>query len=63
MEYIYLHGLGQTAASWQPLLEQLPEKGTCLDLVGLIKGKEATYSNLYAAVSQACDAADDPLVL
>lgn len=63
MEYIYLHGLGQTAASWQPLLEQLPEKGTCLDLVGLIKGKEATYSNLYAAASQACDAADDPLVL
>ena len=63
MEYIYLHGLGQTAASWQPTLEQLPEKSICLDLVGLIQGKDATYSHLYAAVSQACDAVDDSLVL
>lgn len=65
MDYIYLHGLGQTADSWQPVLERLPtsEKGTCPDLPGLIKGKDATYCSLYAAVSQICDAAGDSLVL
>lgn len=63
LSYIYLHGLGQTAASWQSVLEKLPEKGECLDLVGLIKGKNATYANLYGAVSQTCDAAGDSLVL
>ena len=63
LDYIYLHGLGQTADSWRSVLERLPEKGTCLDLVGLVKGKKATYSNLYAAVSKACDAAGDSLVL
>lgn len=65
MDYIYLHGLGQTASSWQPALDNIsvPGKSICLDLVELIRGTEATYSNLYAAVCRACDAASGPAVL
>lgn len=65
MDYIYLHGLGQTASSWQPVLSQLdaPGKSICLDLPELIKGTEATYSRLYAVVCAACDAASDSVAL
>ena len=56
MEYIYLHGLGQTASSWQPVLQarSLPGTSRCLDLVELLRGQEASYQNLYAAFSRQC---------
>lgn len=56
MEYIYLHGLGQTASSWQPVLQarSLPGTSRCLDLVELLRGQEASYQNLYAAFSHQC---------
>lgn len=60
MKYIYLHGLGQTADSWNQIAG---EGDICLDLPGLLQGQQATYLNLYRAVSQKCDAEPDNLVL
>ena len=45
MHTIYLHGLGQTADSWKPVLEKitLPGDNSCPDLVALLRGRE-TFS-------------------
>lgn len=54
---IFLHGLGQTPASWEKTIAGLndPEESLCPDLAELLRGKEAAYENLYAAFSEACE--------
>ncbi len=54
---IFLHGLGQTPASWEKTIAGLndPEESSCPDLAELLRGKEAAYENLYAAFSEACE--------
>ena len=49
MSVVYLHGLGQTPASWAAVLRVLGQEsgGLCPDLFGLIRGKEVCYENLY----------------
>ena len=65
LEYIYLHGLGQTASSWQPVLQarSLPGTSRCLDLVELLRGQEASYQNLYAAFSRQCQQTAEKVTL
>lgn len=65
MKYIYLHGLGQTPDSWNRVLGYLnaPTNSICPDLAKLVHGREAKYSDLYAAFSALCDTINDELVL
>ena len=65
MKRIYIHGLGQTAHSWDKVIEASDNRDgiACPDLPGLIGDKEPTYENLYAAFSKMCDAKDEELIL
>lgn len=65
MKKIYIHGLGQTAHSWDKVIEASGNREgvVCPDLPELISDKETTYENLYVAFSKMCDAADDELIL
>ena len=65
MKRIYIHGLGQTAHSWDKVIEASDNRDgiVCPDLPELIGDKETTYENLYAAFSKMCDVADDELIL
>lgn len=65
MRQVYLHGLGQTADSWTPVLQRLDVVGesVCPELTALVSNRNATYQNLYAAVSTLCDSLDEPLDL
>lgn len=60
MRQIYLHGLGQTPGSWEKTITRLGTAGCslCPDLARLVRGQEAVYPNLYAAISGVCDESD-----
>ena len=57
MQQIYLHGLGQTPASWDKVIKQLKtaEYSVCPDLSGMLQGNDVTYKNLYEGFSKSCD--------
>lgn len=65
MNPIFLHGLGQTPASWDKTIAclGLENRADCLDLRSLMSGGEAAYQNLYAAFSAYCDGLDGVLDL
>lgn len=65
MKYVYLHGLGQNADSWNKVTEAAGVLGNsiCLDLAEMIKGKAATYSTLYSAFSEMCNAEKEDIIL
>ena len=56
MTVVFLHGLGQTPESWQPVLSQLPpeEDYRCPSLAELLEGKPVCYQNLYTALERYC---------
>ena len=57
MTTIFLHGLGQTGASWNETIALLPNENVCLcpNLSELLVGKQATFQNLYAGFESYCD--------
>ena len=65
MHSIYLHGLGQTPASWENLISQLESAACseCPDLTALCQGKQAAYRNLYDGFSKICLELDEPVDL
>lgn len=66
MKQIYVHGLGQTAASWEAALCRLekPDECICPDLAEMIPAGEAvTYQALYKAFTELCDRLEGPLDL
>lgn len=65
MHPIYLHGLGQTPASWEKLIAQLEfaECCECPDLIEVCQGKQVTYKNLYDGFSKTCSEFDEPIDL
>ena len=65
MKTVFLHGLGQTAESWNKVTQatEMAENSLCLDLAEMVKGKAATYSNLYSAFSEMCDAEKEDIIL
>ena len=65
MRQVYIHGLGQTAASWEPVLRQLGGAAdvVCPDLAGMIQSGEITYPILYSAFARLCDGLEAPLAL
>ncbi len=60
---IFLHGLGQTAASWTKLLSAWTIEGSCPELFSLFGGGEPTYQALYRGFSDYCEGLDGPLSL
>lgn len=61
---VYLHGLGQTPASWARTLTLLgDEGGLCPDLAGLCRGQPATYENLYAGLTGRLSRMEGPVDL
>ena len=65
MTTIFLHGLGQTAASWANTIAALPQDWDyrCPELPELLAGKQATYQDLYAALEEYCHAIPGELTL
>ncbi len=65
MRQIYVHGLGQTPASWDKTISYLKdrENSICPDLARIIGHGEASYENLYRAFSDVCDEAGEPVDL
>lgn len=56
MRRVFLHGLGQTPESWTGIIARSGSDGhsVCPNLSELLRGREATYQNLYEAVSALC---------
>ena len=54
---IWLHGSGHKAASWDETISYMPSGGdiVCPDLASILKGKAATYENLYSAFAKYCN--------
>ena len=65
MKYLYLHGLGQNADSWNKVIgaTEVLDNSVCLDLAEMVKGKAATYSTLYSAFSEMCDTENEDIIL
>lgn len=58
MKYLYLHGLGQTSASWNNVIKETEVADDSISL-SLNEMKHATYDELYSALSKECDQYDD----
>lgn len=56
MTTVFLHGLGQTGASWNETISQLPKDNVyrCPNLPELLAGRQASFQNLYAALEEYC---------
>ena len=65
MTQVYIHGLGQTPASWGPLLGLLgtPPDCVCPDLTTMVSAGETTYPALYHTFAGLCDGLETPLML
>lgn len=65
MRQVILHGLGQTPECWAEVIVQLEstEHSVCPNLSEILRGKGATYQNLYEAVSEFCNQYSDELDL
>lgn len=65
MKQIYLHGLGQTPASWEKTIAQSGAfaDSVCPDLAGMIRGQDAAYRNLFEAFSKICNQFDEKMEL
>ena len=50
MEYVFIHGLGQNASSWNQTASYLAKHRhvNYLNLSAMLHQKEATYNNLYS---------------
>ena len=57
MVNIFIHGLGQTSASWEKTINSLSitTDTYCPDLPKLIQNKEVSYINLYNEFVKYCD--------
>lgn len=65
MTYLLLHGLGQTAASWDRVRDTLVcgAEAVCPDLPELLGDGPCRYDTLYAAFSACCDGISGPVSL
>lgn len=65
MKYLYLHGLGQKPNSWDRTIKgtKVSDSSISLSFAEMLKGKKATYGELYAAFSEECDKEMEEIVL
>ena len=64
MKRIFVHGLGQTPAGWEPVLRLLDGQPDCAcpDLAELAPAGEVTYPGLFRAFARFCDGAEFRMV-
>ena len=56
VNYIFLHGLGQTAASWDKVFSVLRiSDPVCPDLFSMLKGQNINYPNLFKQFEKNCN--------
>ncbi len=65
MKYIFVHGLGQNASSWNGTIATLDETMDihCPELSVMIENKGAVYDSLYATFSEYCNRLSEPINL
>lgn len=65
MRILFLHGLGQTAYSWNDTLLAMdrPAEAVCPELFGLLDGADVSYPALYRAFSAYCGQFTEPVGL
>lgn len=68
MKKILIHGSGHKANSWNKTLSYIEENGNkndtvCPDLSSILKGKEASYTNLYSSFIEYCNKIDGRIQL
>lgn len=65
MKQVYIHGLGQTPANWEPVLRLLDAQSDCVcpDLTELISAESSSYPALFRAFSRFCNDLNAPLTL
>lgn len=68
MKYILLHGLGQTAASWEKTINAMTEEGQrrelfCPNLADWLQDRKVCYDTLYRALEDYCGQFDEPICL
>ncbi|SHH35319.1 alpha/beta fold hydrolase [Virgibacillus chiguensis] len=62
---VFIHGLGQSASSWQDTIAYLSEYRNIYspNLSAMLQHKEVTYQNLYDSFNTYCENFDEPLHL
>lgn len=65
MEIVMLHGMGQNAASWKPVIDIMPKSfvAKCPDLFDILGEAVISYPNMYRAFTDYCNAIPYPLNL
>lgn len=65
MKQVYVHGLGQTPASWERTCYYLNDNGqsVCPNLAEIVRGREINYQNLYKAFASICNEMDSSINL
>lgn len=65
MQYIFIHGLGQTPLSWEGVIDCFSStmQIDCPNLYSFIEGRKATYENMYLAFRNYCNDLAEPLHL
>ncbi len=65
IKQVFIHGLGQTPASWNQTLSHLTDSRqiSCPNLAEIVRGEDINYNNLYNAFSEICNEIDEPIDL
>ena len=65
MKQVYIHGLGQTPASWEKTIMNLKndKEIVCPNLSEIIQREEVNYKNLYNGFANICNKMDGPIDL
>lgn len=65
MKKILIHGSGHKAASWNETIShmEISDDILCPNLVSILEGKEANYTNLYSSFIEYCGKIDGPIHL
>ena len=65
MKFIFVHGTGHTAASWEETISYMKNKQdiVCPDLSAILNGKEASYPNLCSAFAEYCNQFEEQIHL
>lgn len=65
MKYIFLHGIGQNASSWERVIASLPRDSEtlCPELSNFFAEGECSYDKMYSAFCEYCEKFPEPLNL
>lgn len=63
MSYVFIHGLGQTASSWNETIRymKIDNMSFCPDLFDMFEDKKINYQNLYQGFTEYCSQFSEPV--